>query len=175
VPRRWLPRGWHAFASVAGALAIVVGAGTNAQRIWHWISPPPPPVTGFQIESLQLERGVSFQQYLARVNLPRGTLSRDYLRRRGVLVTFRYRAEGYAGRSLPLRAQLVDEQSHDVVGDPVQGVAIRPGSATETRDWYVWSAVPATTRRYRLHLKVFQPDGVVPLQDRSTPVFSGLR
>jgi hypothetical protein len=126
------------------------------------------------ISNVRVEPGVTFGEYLRRRGIDPGSLSKSYLARRGVLVQFSYTVEGFRHKALPLESQLIDDDNHELVGETERGVSIKPDTNQETRDWWVWTKVPATRRTYHVVVTMYQPDGRVPLRAFPTDPFPGL-
>jgi hypothetical protein len=135
---------------------------------------PGPDRAAAAISDVTVERGVSFGQYLQRLDYPAGTLSRDYLGRKGVLVQFHFKIDGFKGKPLPLQTQLINDDTHDLVGSTVSGISLTPGTNAEEGDWFAWSVVPKTRHRYHVVVTIKQPDGNVDLRAFPTPRFKGL-
>ena len=55
------------------------------------------------VDDVRVVQPVTFVRYLQRLKLPAGTLSREQLRRRGVMIEFHYDITGFRGKKLPLR------------------------------------------------------------------------
>ena len=136
---------------------------------------PPPDRASAAISDVSVEPGVRFGQYLQRLDYPAGTLSRSYLRRKGVLVQFHFKIDGFKGKALPLETQVIDDDTHDLVpGGSTRGISITPGTNADEGDWFAWSPVPAKPHRYHLVVTIKQPDGNVDLRAFPTPRFKGL-
>jgi hypothetical protein len=125
------------------------------------------------IGEVRVVQPVTFRRYLQRLELPPGTLSREQLRRRGVLIEFHYEINGFRGKKLPLRWELNDATTNNLIGQD-QAVTITPSTNAEGRKWFVWVPAPKTRRRYYVTVTIYQPDGTVPLQDFDSPKFRGL-
>jgi hypothetical protein len=127
------------------------------------------------ISDVTVERGVSFGQYLQRLDYPSGSLSKEYLGRKGVLVQFHFKIDGFKGKSLPLQTQLINDDTHDLVADSTaRGISLMPGTNSEEGDWFAWSLVPKTRHSYHVVVTIEQPDGNVDLRAFPTPPFKGL-
>ena len=135
---------------------------------------PGPDRAAAAISDVTVERGVSFGQYLQRLDYPAGTLSRAYLARKGVLVQFHFKIDGFKGKSLPLQTQLINDDTHDLVGTTARGISLVPGTNSEEGDWFAWSVVPRSRHHYHVVVAIKQPDGNVDLRAFPTPPFKGL-
>jgi hypothetical protein len=125
------------------------------------------------VSDIRVVQPVTFSRYLQRLKLQPGTLSRQLLRRSGVLIEFHYEITGFRGKKLPLRWELNDAATNALV-DQDQAVTITPSTNAEGRKWFVWVPAPKTRRRYYVTVTIYQPDGAVPLQDFDAPAFRGL-
>ena len=67
------------------------------------------------VDDVRVVQPVTFVRYLQRLKLPAGTLSREQLRRRGVMIEFHYDITGFRGKKLPLRWELNDAATNDLV------------------------------------------------------------
>jgi len=124
------------------------------------------------IDDVRVVQPVTFQRYLQRLELPPGSLSGQQLRRPGVMIEFHYEIDGFRGKKLPLRWELNDAATNDLV-DQDQAVTIQPSTNAEGRKWFVWVPAPATGRKYYVTVTIYQPNGSVPLQDFDSPPFRG--
>ncbi len=125
------------------------------------------------IGEVRVVRPVTFGRYLQHLELPAGSLSREQLRRRGVMIEFAYEINGFRGKKLPLRWELNEAVTNDLVGQD-QAVTITPSTNAEGRKWFVWVPAPMTDKRYYVTVTIYQPGGTVPLQDFDSPPFRGL-
>ncbi len=125
------------------------------------------------VDDVRVVQPVTFVRYLQRLKLPAGTLSREQLRRRGVMIEFHYDITGFRGKKLPLRWELNDAATNDLVSQD-QAVTITPSTNAEGRKWFVWVPAPKTAKKYYVTVTIYQPDGDVPLQDFDSPRFRGL-
>lgn len=140
--------------------------------LWPWLKPEGPPETrGAMLNNFTLDRKVTFGQYLDRIELSRAPYKPDQLGRPGVLVEFNVVITGYKGKRLPLRWQLIDEES----GEQLHGsrdLLIVPGSSTDQNAWPVWVPRPKGRERH-LFVKVtlYDPNGV-PVARGRTQLFA---
>jgi hypothetical protein len=174
-PTSWT-KTWTGFIAQTGALVGVVAGVLSLVFIAKPGCQPQAPVdfAAGSISDVRIERGVSFGQYLDRLELSHGTISDAFLNRPGVLIQFHYAIKGFKGKMLPLSTQLIDEDSHDRVGEVERGVAIHPVTNEEERDWYAWISVPEMKRKYHAVVTIYAPDGRVPLRAFPTEPFDGL-
>jgi hypothetical protein len=118
----------------------------------------------------------SFRRYLQRQKLPEGSLSEEFLRRSGVLVEFHFKAKGLRGKHLPLRWELSDAATNDLVSED-EAVAISPSTNEEEANFFVWAPTPKARGMYYVTVTVYQPrkgDIDVPWHAFDSPKFPGL-
>ncbi len=133
----------------------------------------PPDRAAAAISDVSVERGVTFGEYLRRLDYPRGSMSKDFLGRPGALVQFHFVISGFKGKELPLESQLINDDSHHLVST-TRNISIRPGTNAEEADWFVWTPLPKSRHRYHVVVTIEQPDGNVRLRAFPTPSFRGL-
>jgi hypothetical protein len=119
-------------------------------------------------------RHMTFGRYLAKQELPKGSLSPEQLRRPGVIVTFHYEITGLRGKHLPLRWELNNNETSALVRED-KAVTIIPSTNDEGRDWNVWAPVPKTRRMFYMTVTIYQPQKQrVPLKQFDTEPFRGI-
>ena len=125
------------------------------------------------VTDLRIMKPITFRRYLQIQELPAGSLSQELLRRQGALFQFHYDISGFKGKQLPLRWELSDQATNELVSRD-KALTIKPSTNAEGRDWSVWVPVPTTRRKYYVTVTIFQPEGTVPLRAFDSPVFAGL-
>ena len=135
---------------------------------------PGPDNASATISDVSVERGITFGQYLQRMDYAPGTLSKAYLDRRGALVQFHFKIDGFKGKALPLETQLINDDTHDLVGASQKAISITPRTNADENDWFVWALVPKSRHTFHLVVTIKQPDGNVSLRSFQTPRFKGL-
>jgi hypothetical protein len=138
-----------------------------------WQPSKPPDEGKAEVSEVGVVRPFTYGRYLQRLSLPAGTLSQQQLRRHGALVEFHYEITGFREKQLPLRWELNDRDTNDLVAED-RALAIQPSTNSEGRDWYVWVPTPKTERTYYVTVTIYQPNGLVPLKDFRSPDFPGL-
>lgn len=138
-----------------------------------WQPSKPPDEGKAVISEARVVRPFTYGRFLQRLSLPTGTLSHQQLRRQGALVEFHYEITGFRKKQLPLRWELSDRDTNDLVGED-RALTIEPSTNSEGRDWYVWVPAPKTKRAYYVTLTIYQPNGRVPLKHFRSPDFPGL-
>ena len=99
------------------------------------------PTQSAKLSELNVDKAATFSQYLARVDLPRTGYTRADLRRRGALLDFRVRIDGFKGRMLLLKWELFDRDSGDEV-DESTAIQIKPTNQTNESTWQFWVPIP---------------------------------
>jgi hypothetical protein len=152
---------------VTGVLSLVFIARPGCR-------PQPPSDTGTgQISDVRVVRPVTFKTYYQDLGLNPGTLSPQTLKTIGVMVVFHYEVKGFAGKKLPLRWDLHDAQTNDLV-DRDRSISLTPSTNDDGGTWYMWVRMPRTGRRYYVVGTLYQPSGLVPVADFQTSKFRGL-
>jgi hypothetical protein len=152
---------------VTGVLSLVFIARPGCR-------PQPPSDTGTgQISNVRIVRPVTFKTYYQDLGVNVGTLSRQTLKTIGVMVVFHYDVKGFAGKKLPLRWDLHDAQTNNLV-DHDRSISITPSTNNEGGTWYMWVPMPRTGRGYYIVGTLYQPSGLVPVADFQTSKFRGL-
>jgi hypothetical protein len=163
-----------------GQITAVVGLITGILTLVFIVRPgwqptPPPDEGKAEISEIAVVQPVTFRRYLQRLGLSAGTMSQQQLKRLGVLVEFHYEITGFRQKQLPLRWELNDTATNDLVAED-QAVTITPATNVEGRDWFVWVPTPKTGRKYYVTVTIYQPregNVEIPLADFETPQFAG--
>ena len=170
------PRTRRDVFALVGKLGGLVGLVASVAGLVFLFFPGLKPVhvdTGTaSITDVRVLRPVTYRRYLEELELPRGTVSREQLRTRGILVSFHYQLDGFRGRKLPLRWELSNAATNALV-DQDQAVTIVPLTNSEGRDWFVWVPQPGRRARYYITVTLYQPEqGLVPLKRFDTRSFT---
>jgi hypothetical protein len=167
-------RDWFA---LVGKLTALIGLVSGVVTLVFLFFPGLKPVHVDQgtadISAINVQQPVTFRRFLQEMEEGTGSMSRQFLNRPGLLVSFHYQLDGFKGRNIPLRWELNDAATNDLV-DQDQGVTIKPSTNSEGRDWYVWVPRPDKRRRYYITVTLYQPEkGLVPLKHFDTKPFKG--
>jgi hypothetical protein len=130
---------------------------------------PPPALKRASIGVLDVQRPVTYRQYLERTGLAGGDYDSSYLARPGVFAEFDVSIEGFEGIDLPLRWSL-----HDVSGGQVsesKSTILRAEAPSDRATWHVWAPLPRRQGSFFLLIQLFDADGVVPLDRAQTDPF----
>jgi TIR domain-containing protein len=118
---------------------------------------------------------LDFAQYLDRKAIDRDSYQPAVLRRPGAFVTFDFRIEGYKGKRLPLRWQLIDARNGNQIKQS-RAVSITPDANTDSGSWDVWTPVPTgADRRFFVQVQLYNDRGVVPIARLRTETFAPAR
>jgi hypothetical protein len=165
-----------AIAVVAGLVALwpsIKPKDTPAPKATRSTSLTPDPVTkAARLSNLTLDRDITFGQYLDRKQISRKPYTAAVLARRGAYVAFDFRVEGYKGKRLPLRWQLMDARTSDQLGQS-RDIAITPGATTDQGSWDVWVPLPRGHRRFYVQVQLYDNAGLVPIGRLRTERFAG--
>jgi hypothetical protein len=168
-PRRlWKSRPVRAALATATALAVGL-------LLWLALQPngdQAPATRQASLRNPTLERDISFGQYLDRKAIDHTSYQPAQLRRRGAFLTFDFRVEGYKGKRLPLRWQLLDARNGDQL-EQSRDYAITPDANTDSGSWDVWVPVPqGAGRRLYVQVQLYNDRGVVPIARLRTSAFA---
>lgn len=172
--RRLRPPSLGQTAALVGVIGGVVGLVFVFRPGWK--PQAPVDVGKAVVTAVRVHQPVTFRRYLQRLQLSSGTVSTEQLSRRGVLITFHVQISGFKGKQLPLRWELNDKATGDLVSED-EAVSIVPSTNDEGRVWFVWVPSPTKARDYYVTVTIYQPKkgGVdVPLQDFDTGTFRGI-
>jgi hypothetical protein len=105
------------------------------------------PAQSATLSELRVDADATFGQYLARIDQSPAGYSDRQLRRRGALLDFRVRVEGFKGKKLLLKWELFDDASGVERGES-KAIEISPTNATNEATWQFWVPLPADHGRY---------------------------
>jgi len=150
-------------ARLIGAVAAVVLLAAAVLVLGPLLKPQDAPATkAARLSNLTLDRDISFGQYLDRKELSRKPYEPAVLARRGAYVAFDFRVEGYRGKRLPLRWQLIDARTGDQL-DQSRDIAITPAATTDQGSWDVWVPLPRGHKRFYVQVQLYDNAGLVPI------------
>ncbi len=166
-------RDWFALVGKLAALVgLVTGVATLLFLLFPGLKPVHVDVGTAAITDVKVRQPLTFRRYLQEIEKPQGSMSRAFLDRPGVLVSFHYQLDGFGGRQIPLRWELNNAKTNDLV-DQDQAVSIIPSTNSEGRDWYVWVPHPKPQGRYYITVTLYQPEKqLVPLKHFDTKPFT---
>ena len=115
-------------------------------------------MTKATISDTKVVQPVTFKRYLQRQQLPISpTSSKTYLARSGVMIPFHYEIIGLRGKKLPLRWELSDAESNDLIARRTARTGSRRANNDEAADWSVWLPAPKQGRDYYVTVTIYQP------------------
>jgi hypothetical protein len=166
-------RDWFGLVGKLTALVgLVTGVATLLFLFFPGLKPVHVDVGTAAITDVQRLLPVTRLRYLQEAELPKGTLSHAALKQPGVLVSFHYQLEGFGGRTIPLRWELNNAKTNDLV-DQDQALSITPSTNAEGRDWEVWVPQPKRQGTYYITVTLYQPEKQrVPLKRFNTRDFT---
>jgi hypothetical protein len=151
------PSGLNSVRTAYKVFGAAIGIVTSVTALVFTFAPDlrpsgDPPAQSAKLSELRVNPHASYAQYLARIDQPTGGYQRAQLRRRGALLDFRVRIEGFKGRSLLLKWELFEDASGDQV-DESKAVQITPTNQTNEATWQFWVPIP---RNNRAHVAVVE-------------------
>ena len=162
----------------ASALVGLIGGVVALVFIFKpgWKPQPPANASKATITDTRVFQPVSFKRYLQRQQLPiPAGLSRTYLSRPGVMVSFHYEIVGLRHKKLPLRWELSDAATNDLVASKDSAYTLIPANDDDAGDWSVWVPAPRKGRSYYATVTIYQPQGPpYELKHFDSPDFPGL-
>ncbi len=162
----------------ASALVGLVGGIVALVFIFKpgWKPQASPDVAKATISDTKVVQPITFKRYLQRQQLPIPTgLSTSYLARSGVMVPFHYEIIGLRGKHLPLRWELSEAASNDLIASEDSAYRLTPSTNDEAADWSVWLPAPRKGRRYYVTVTIYQAKGPpYELKHFDSPAFPGL-
>jgi hypothetical protein len=160
-------RGLVWWSTLIGLVAVVVGL---VFTVWDRFGPEPePPVRRAELGVAAVEAGLTFRQYLDRVDADPGGLDEDTLGRRGALLEFDVHAEGLDGAPLRLKWELLDGDTLDELGQE-ESTTITPGRDDETIAWHAFLPFPdGDTGPFHARIELLDEDGISLARLRSEP------
>jgi hypothetical protein len=169
---RVLPRVGRGIASALGLAATVIGI---VFVLWPSLKPDPPPADkGASLSHAQVDPGLTFGQYLDRIEQSRRPYGADLLARRGAFVEFDFSVRGYKDKPLPLRWQLLDARSGVQLGHS-SDLRVTPDVNTDAGSWNAWIPLPPTAHRLYVQIQLYNDAGTVPIGRIRTPQFAPKR
>ena len=150
-------RGFWAWVAKATALVVLISAVVGlVYKVW----PRPEPVKKAELAEPRVESGLTFRQYLDRVDQDPGGLSDDVLSQKGAMIQFSVEATGYQGDHLRLKWQVIDLGTHNRVLKS-DAVTVTPGADTDRlRPPPVFAPFPRRGGPFDVQGELFAPDGV---------------
>ena len=161
------------FWGVVAKWSILVGAiGATlalAFTIWDRVTEPEPETRDANLAELAVEAGLTFRQYLQRVDQDPGGLDEETLDRRGAFLEFDVETSGLAGEALRLKWELLHAATGDELGQE-QATTIRPGRKEDTIAWHAFLPLPAgEVGPFQARIELIDAQGQPLARKRSEP------
>jgi hypothetical protein len=155
---------WSVLVGAIGAtLALVF-------TVWDKVGPEPEPETrDANLAELAIEAGLTFRQYLQRVDQDPGGLDEETLSRRGAFLEFDVETTGLAGEALRLKWELLQAATGDELGQE-QATTITPGRKDDTIAWHAFLPIPpGEVGPFQARIELIDPQGEPLARKRSEP------
>jgi hypothetical protein len=131
------------FGVIAGVLGVVASATALIFTFAPDLQPSPDaPTQSAKLSELTVDEGASFAQYLGRIDQPTDGYTKALLARRGTLLDFRVRIEGFKDRRLVLKWELFDRVSGDQVEEST-AIEVEATNQTNEATWQFWIPMPS--------------------------------
>ena len=75
------------------------------------------------------------------------------------MIAFHYEITGLRRKRLPLRWELSDAATNDLVSSEDSAFTLIPSTNDEAGDWSVWVPAPKQGRNYYVTVTIYQPKG----------------
>jgi hypothetical protein len=151
---------------VLGVVAAFLGLFFTFFPDWRPLGRPEK--TSAELAELRVEPGLTFRQYLQRVDQDPGGLSGPTLARRGAFLEFDIESTGLREERLALKVELVDSTG-DEVGQE-QSTTVTPKSNEDSIAWHAFLAYPATSRPpYVARIVLLDREGDSLASERTDP------
>ncbi len=132
--------------TILGAAAAVIGVVASATALIFTFAPdlqpsPAAPTQSARLSELTVDEDATFAQYLARLDQPEDGYTEAFLQRRGTLLDFHIRIEGFKDRTLLLKWELFDRRSGEQV-DESTAIQVEATNQTNEATWQFWIPTP---------------------------------
>ena len=157
-------------ALVAGIVALVFVFKPG------WKPQAAPDVAKATITDTHVVQPFTFKRYLQRQQFPiPAGLAPAYLARRGTMIAFHYEITGLRHKKLPLRWELSNAATNDLVASEDSAYTLIPSTNDDAGDWSVWVPAPKKGRSYYVTVTIYQAKGPpYELKHFDSPRFRGI-
>jgi hypothetical protein len=137
------------------------------------LKPDPSPVSsGAVLDLVSFDPDLTRGEYLARTDQGREGFTREELGRRGAFVLFSAELEGFKGKPLTLKREVIDRRTGAQVSEE-RAITITPPQNRVKRDWHYWVPLPEGGGSYRAVLQLLAEGEQAPLATLETDPFRG--
>jgi hypothetical protein len=121
-------------ASAGAAAFIQPSSASSSSSTQTSVQPGTPRRSSPNSRKLRVDDRATFANYLARIDQSPAGYTADQLARKGALLDFRVRIEGFKGKTLLLKWELFDDRTGKQ-RDESKAIRIRPTNATNEATW----------------------------------------
>jgi hypothetical protein len=152
---------------LVGAIAATLGL---AFLLWDRFGPGPEPETRrADLAELAVEAGLTFGQYLERIDEDPGGLDDETLAQRGAFLEFDVETTGLAGAGLRLKWELLHAATGEELGQE-QRDTITPGRNEDTIAWHAFLPLPpGEVGPFQARIELLDEEGFSLARMRSEP------
>ena len=158
-----------------GAIVGVVATGVGLLFVFlPDLKPEPRPASsGAGLKLVSFDPDTSRREYLARTDQGRAGFTPEQLDRRGAFVLFGVELEGFKGKPLTLKREVIDSRSGNQISEE-RAITITPPQNQVKRDWHYWVPLPAADGPFTIVLQLLAKGEDAALATLETPPFRGL-
>ena len=157
--------------AIAGVLATIVGL---LFLFLPDLKPEPSPASsGAGMGLVSFDPDTSRREYLARTDQGRVGFTRPQLDRRGAFVLFGVELEGFKGKPLTLKRELIDNRTGNQIEEE-RAITITPPQNQVKRDWHYWVPLPAAGGPFTIVLQLLAKGEDAAVATLETESFPGL-
>lgn len=169
----------RSIGTIYKVLAALLGVASSATALVFtfapdWVPTGDPAAQSATLSDLRVDAEATFGKYLARVDQPAAGYTERQLQRRGALLDFRVRIEGFRGKTLLLKWELFDSGGIQV--NESKAIRITPTNETNEATWQLWVPLPPDRDRYVAFVELIEkkPTHLLKLASLETSELSGL-
>lgn len=146
------PAATRSLRTLAKGIGALVGVASSVSALVFAFAPDlkpqgDAPMQRAELSDLRVDADATFGQYLARLDEPGIGYKERQLRRRGALLSFRVRIEGFKGTTLLLKWELFDDETGKQLSES-KAIQITPTNETNEATWQFWLPLPQDRGRY---------------------------
>ena len=158
-----------------GAIVGVLATGVGLLFVFlPDLKPEPRPASsGAALSRVSFDPDTSRREYLARTDQSRAGFTPQQLDRRGAFVLFGVELEGFKGKPLTLKREVIDTRTGNQISEE-RAITITPPQNQVKRDWHYWVPLPAAEGTFTIVLQLLAEGEDAALATLETDPFSGL-